>query len=226
MTEWVALIERCALKGLPLIMGIDSNAHSPLWGGEKTNKRGEALEELILRWDLVVVNQGEHECTFDNDRGGKSFIDLTICNQLGFEMVKENTWVVEDREDVSITHTDHKYITFWAGRYKPRGDVCRNLNKANWEIFYKELQLLPEKDPSIYGEAEKIQKTIEEALEKACPLRPILSHRPNAWWNEELTQLRQEMRKASKKRKNNILNFVEYKRRRAKFCRAVFAAKR
>ena len=44
-------------KDLALVMGIDSNAHSTLYG-TKTNKRGEDFEDFILKNGLMVENVG------------------------------------------------------------------------------------------------------------------------------------------------------------------------
>ena len=52
------LVDSCNRRGLPLLLGMDSNAHSHLWGCEETNARGEALEELIAGRNLTVMNTG------------------------------------------------------------------------------------------------------------------------------------------------------------------------
>ena len=53
----IKLIQHCTSSGDKLIIGMDSNAHSVLWGNE-TNSRGEWLEEFILDSNLTVENQG------------------------------------------------------------------------------------------------------------------------------------------------------------------------
>ena len=60
-------------------MGVDSNAHSQLYGPD-TNKRGEAFEEFILMQGLLVENRGTMP-TFETIRGDthlKSHIDVTL----------------------------------------------------------------------------------------------------------------------------------------------------
>ena len=52
------LVEFCEDKGLPLVCGLDCNAHSALWGSPDTNKRGEDLEEFIFQKNLFVQNVG------------------------------------------------------------------------------------------------------------------------------------------------------------------------
>src|SRR5688572_8027755 len=41
-----------------LIVG-DLNAYSPLWGANKTDQRGKALEELIEQYNLCILNSGQ-----------------------------------------------------------------------------------------------------------------------------------------------------------------------
>ena len=55
LLKFVQLLEICDSKRIPLIVGADSNAHSVMWGCEETSKRGEDLEELLLRFNLNVA---------------------------------------------------------------------------------------------------------------------------------------------------------------------------
>ena len=52
------LLEWCDNYSISLLIGADSNAHSPLWGCSNSNARGEELEELILTNHLAVMNVG------------------------------------------------------------------------------------------------------------------------------------------------------------------------
>ena len=61
-------------RQLPLILGMDSNSHSVLFG-ETTNKRGEELESFILSSGLMVENIGT-EPTYNAHR---SDMDIATC---------------------------------------------------------------------------------------------------------------------------------------------------
>ena len=61
-----------------IIIGTDSNAHSTVWNCPKTDKRGEFIEDFIEN-DLSCLNVGNSP-TFENARGFKSIIDITIAN--------------------------------------------------------------------------------------------------------------------------------------------------
>ncbi len=72
------LIDHCERGSVPLVIGMDCNAHSSLWDSVDVNKRGEELEELIMEKDLTVANCGE-ACTFETARA-KTIVDITITN--------------------------------------------------------------------------------------------------------------------------------------------------
>ena len=46
-----------SLRGKKAIIGLDSNAKSPLWCSRTTDDRGEALEAIIAQYGLHVLNQ-------------------------------------------------------------------------------------------------------------------------------------------------------------------------
>ena len=47
-TTFMELVKECKKRKLLLIVGIDSNAHSSMWGAEDTNDRGRELEEIFF----------------------------------------------------------------------------------------------------------------------------------------------------------------------------------
>ncbi len=92
LLKFVQLLDFCNSKRIPLIVGADSYAHSVLWGCEETNKRGEELEELILRFNLNVANRGG-EFTFSTSRAN-SIIDSTLVNSLTSNSLFPRNWRV------------------------------------------------------------------------------------------------------------------------------------
>ncbi len=102
------LVEYCSQKGVPLIAGIDSNAHNTVWGSPENNTRGEELEEFLLENSLFLMNRGGKP-TFVTDYS-KTHIDLTIANRQAVDIGIDN-WEVLER----MTGSDHKYISFRMG---------------------------------------------------------------------------------------------------------------
>ena len=74
-TDLINLIEQ--LSSPFLLLG-DFNGHSPVWGNESYNSRGQMLEDLFSEMDLCILNDGSstyiHPAT-----GSTSALDLSIC---------------------------------------------------------------------------------------------------------------------------------------------------
>ena len=85
-----------------MILRIDSNCHSQLFGPTK-NKRGEALELFIAKYNLQVENTC-HTPTYES-RGAKTCIDVTLTARLP---VSVKDWAVCREENGS----DHNTINF------------------------------------------------------------------------------------------------------------------
>ena len=94
------LIEHCSRKNKSLIISMDSNAHSVLWGPD-SNHRGEAIEDLLLTYGLTLENRG-FTPTF-LARGTQTHIDITLSLNCSLE-----DWQVTDE----VTLSDHQLIRF------------------------------------------------------------------------------------------------------------------
>ncbi len=198
------LLERLALKcdheDIPLVIGADTNAHSGMWGSSVPNGRGDDLEEFISNRNLIVANVG---CvpTFKSHLG-ESIIDVVLLNQAANNCLDMRDWRVEETE----TFSDHRYVSFKVGKYKPEKREYRNLKKANWDVFKDELRKAEFSTVSEDGSnldicAEQFQDVVAAALNVACPTKSACSLRPNPWWTRELEELRRRVKepKASKK---------------------------
>ena len=91
------LIQHCSTNDSKLVIGMDSNAHSVLWG-EETNSKGEWLEEFILNTNLNIENQGKKP-TFIG-RQTSTIIDITLTLN-----IVSNNWKVTDEVTLSDHHT-------------------------------------------------------------------------------------------------------------------------
>jgi hypothetical protein len=76
-----------------------------LWNNIYTNKRGKTLEEFIIINDLLVMNEKMKVPTFESN-SGRSWIDLTICNNILAQNIRR--WTCGEEESCS----DHKIILF------------------------------------------------------------------------------------------------------------------
>ena len=71
----VKSVESGKARNNELIISMDSNAHSDVYGSGYTDARGAKLEQFILEHNLEIVNEG-NEYTFESGVG-KSVIDIT-----------------------------------------------------------------------------------------------------------------------------------------------------
>jgi ribonuclease HI len=196
----------CNQNNLPLVLGCDANAHHVAWGSSNTNERGEALLEYLASTDLAWCNKG-HKPTFIT-RNRREVLDITLASPGVFTEIKD--WKVSDNPSLS----DHAMITFHFTIARPTEQWYRNVRKTNWKDYKEstlpaeinklfplsELRSISELD----SKAEELTKSIIDAYKKSCPLKKAGNkHKPNPWWNEDLTSLRRESRRLGRKAKRS-----------------------
>ena len=170
-------------------MGIDSNAHSDIWG-HSNNKRGYELVDYIIQEGFELHNTGKtytYECNT-----GKSVIDLTLSWNL-------KTGLTDWKVSREINHSDHNSIKYNLETELETIPLHRPWNKADWEVFKKDLAdkkiYIPKKitPHRLEKMLDQYYKQIEKALDKACPKqKEIIINKNNPWHKGTLKQLRIE----------------------------------
>ena len=122
----------------PILLLGDFNAHSTLWGCCKTDLRGKMIEDLLLKHNLSILNDGSntylHPAT-----GSSSAIDLSIASP---SLYLDFSWEVatdlhgSDHFPICI----HSYTTA-----PPVTNGTWKLSKADWTTF-------PSKASSDFGQ--------------------------------------------------------------------------
>ena len=110
-------------KNVEIIMGIDTNSHSTIYGDD-TNSRGKDMEEFIIDNGLSVENIGKIP-TFETIRGNLKMatcIDVTLSRGLDNKIAK---WTV----DQTYNGSDHNTITFEITRKNLKMEKTRNGTK-------------------------------------------------------------------------------------------------
>ena len=166
------LIEYADTKRYPLLFGLDSNAHSELYGPD-TNDRGKKFEEFILQYNLKVENRGEKQ-TYHAFRGGQgigSCIDVTLSR----DVLPLSDWRVNDQD---YNGSDHHTISWSLSLELPPPRLIRPWRSANWTKFRQKLTKSKLDDTPVNFTTRKIDKylnriykAINEALDEACPTR-------------------------------------------------------
>ena len=129
--DWVQdIIDYANDKGYALLLGIDSNCHSTLYGLE-TNRRGEELEDFIAKNRLYVENIGTTP-TF-NTKWGTSIIDITLSSHMAMSV---KNWQVSQEYNGS----DHNSIEFELDKEKVIIEEQYQYHKADWNLFTNELK--------------------------------------------------------------------------------------
>ena len=190
------LVEYCKVNKLPLICGLDANAHSPLWGSPDTNPRGEDLEFFIFENNLLVHNVG-NEYTWRR-RNQSSIIDITLSLNLREDVLD---WHVSGKE----TFSDHRMIRFNIDKPETTKIWSRNYVKADWKLFEeyvtRNLEVCSEHCSEHVVETvlgsdqwsehraeialDHFYDTINKALDKSCPKHKIKQKDSLIWWNQE-----------------------------------------
>ena len=167
--EWLIRLLKMAMgRKYPVIIGADSNAHSTLFGND-CNKRGEQLEDLILRFGLRVENKGEAP-TFEVRRGDRivqTSIDVTLTHGLRVDV---RDWHV----DRGYNASDHNTIRFKVMLDKSEPESIRPWGKADWTAFKTELKTdyaIPDamSMKKLDRLVDRMYAALDKAMDKACP---------------------------------------------------------
>ena len=217
--DWMSNIMSYANnKRCSVLLGIDTNCHSELFGDE-TNKRGEELEDFIFMHDLEVENRGNIPTfsTFKNNKLATSFIDITM---------SRGVTVADWRVDESFNNSDHNTLCYNLILAPPPTKLIRPWSKANWSRFHRILSKHSFFIPDIMSTkkldalVQSLYKILNYALDKACPLRPSKTLPTNLnWWNKRLDNQSKQLNKQYKKAKRtrSLTETIKLKLMKQKF---------
>ena len=121
------LSRKCLRDKNPILICLDSNAHSSLWGMEN-NSRGDRIEEWLFSSSLKVINTGDKHTFFN--RRSQTVIDITIASQ-GLANRLEH-WKVVDEHMCS----DHKLIQMYLNTKVPPKHKVFQWSKCDWTAFF------------------------------------------------------------------------------------------
>ncbi len=183
-------------SNIPVVLAFDANAWSASWS-ERTNARGDQMDELIVSHGLTVENVGRN-ITYDGVKG-QSIPDCTLTR--GISLLN---WGVNSKvEGLS----DHKLISFsFEGVSREHFVPTFNLKKADWGLFAENLSKL---DFNFGGEkwdkqgvneyANQLQSNIISALTSACPMTKPHTSRTPVFWSKELAKLLRILKRAKRR---------------------------
>jgi hypothetical protein len=196
------------------IIGIDTNAHSQIWGYDNSDTRGEIFEDLIIAYNLCPLNSGDTPTFYTQH--GKSIIDVTLCSPNIHKFC--SNWRVSTEHIAS----DHRLISLDIQIEKPLPELKQNLAKCNWTLVRDRLSQLPIVNHTLWSEeiieleTKFITTFITDIVDNVCPPRPQKYKINLTHWNENLTMTRRAMRKAWHRLQKNDTpqNWADYNKLR------------
>lgn len=161
-----------------LIMG-NFNAHNPLWGSKRLDRRGRLIENLLNDNDLILLNTGEG--TYLNQKSNNlSALDLALCSP---SVAPPFQW-----KCLGDHLTDHFPASIeFVGRTGTHGIPKRwKLDNANWALFKENLENFVLLSTGV-NEATRIvtDKIISAALTAVTQTKGVKGKKMVPWWNEE-----------------------------------------
>jgi exonuclease III len=169
-----------------LICG-DFNAHSTLWNASYLDKRGETIENLLSKNNLVMLNTGSP--TFQNWKGELSHIDLSIASP---SLAAKTNWFTNN----TCFGSDHHPITIQINfPFDSEMDFIPKwkLEKADWKMFATlcSNNIMSDSFSCFSSTEEKIEaftSCIIEAADAAIPSTKPYKGRKKflPFWNEKI----------------------------------------
>ena len=224
-----------------VILGLDGNGHSPLWGPPEVrqNQVGSRLEEFIASSDLDILNDPGEPATFVSDVGDRTWIDLTLSTPcISFSV---SDWRVHTD---FLSGSDHRPIFFSVDTSPLCSAVFsrRAWDDTPWDEFTSTVRQrcqdaglievgedggAPERNPmSIEDQVACLTQILEGAIEDHVPMRTICwASKP--WWSPEVASARKHMRHMLHRaqRIGTVLDWKLYRHARRCFTSLVRKAK-
>ncbi|KMQ90177.1 reverse transcriptase [Lasius niger] len=188
-----------SLRGKRLIVAVDANARSSLWGSQETDDRGAKLEDLVRAYGIEVVNDVGQAPTFWTARGS-SFIDVTLASPSISQFIGD--WKVR----CDWTTSDHNSVDIRLRVPRGRGgggtaNTRFDIRRADWERFSESLADLSRSRLEVLGlqsaeDVEEMANTLTIILNEACTASmPKKRHfrKSNPWWTRELTIIKKKV---------------------------------
>ena len=195
-------IQASRKRKIPILICADTNSHSSLWGSEVSNTRGEHIEDMLYRHNLVVQNVGAHYTYFC--KNAQTIIDVTLTSSDLNGCI--SNWTVNSLPRGS----DHLMISFNITISIDRNIVARNFRKGDFACFQKIMETKDRFIPDIWSveqlemSSKLFQEDVENALQQTHPKHKVSVKMPTyEWWDEDLRKQKKAVNSAFSKYRRN-----------------------
>lgn len=200
----------------PFIVGGDFNAKHHLWGNADANRLGRVMEQVLLRSDAVLLNDGTRT-HFHVQNNTSSAIDLTLCSP---DILQDVEWGVHD----DLCGSDHYPIIIKERIFQqPRREARFQIDRANWILFHclTEITDLDQFDGRINVEdvLARFVELLLRAAEASIPINSGEARKPRVpWWNSDCSEACRERKHALRRyqRSGLVADRITYNRARAR----------
>ena len=180
----------------PFLLVGDFNARSPMWGNPDTNRKGNMVEDFLLKNNVCLLNDCSHT-HLDSSTGKTSSLDLSICDP---EIQSDFSWSVSE----DLYGSDH-FPIFISPITIPKTCLPQkwNFKKADWTAFSADC----EKQLNLQSEVSSYESFTERLLsicDKHIPKTSGKPRRNKTWFSDEC-------RAITKKKKQALRKFIKTK---------------
>ncbi|XP_071052899.1 uncharacterized protein [Onthophagus taurus] len=198
--------------GIPVVIGADVNARSPMWHDCILDYRGEILQDCVLSRDLYIINKPGNLPTFETVNG-HSAIDVTMVSGPALSMISE--WKV-----LSTTASDHRSLLcdVQSGLQSETENMINmtneggNIRKVKWDRVEEELRSVFN-NPFVWKlnrltdvneMVNMINESMNHVMSVTLPSKGRQSISKNRWWNRELESDKRIVKRVRKELRNKI----------------------
>ena len=182
-----SLVDHCNSNNIPLITGMDSNAHHTAWLSRDTNPRGITLLDFFSSTALLWANTSSNP-TYVTKRSS-SLIDLTVYNRCAASANLVTNWTMNAPSSLS----DHCIISFnlKKGRNPPSTSSAFSLcdmEKCRNSINHELSSIILSPTPStsrLDSTCSHVLKIINKCHIAACPIVRLKHPKSSPWWTKE-----------------------------------------
>lgn len=185
------------LRGERILVGMDANARSPLWGDRKLDEKGAKLQEFIRACGCNIINVAGQPPTYWTS-WGSSHIDVTLASPSMTQFIGD--WKVR----ADWTSSDHRSVDIRLRVPRVKGEERRtqnarfDTNRADWERFATNVLELANSRLELaqLESAEEVDRfanlftgvLVDSCIETMPKKRQF--RKSNPWWTKELTILK------------------------------------
>ncbi|MEM6804865.1 MAG: reverse transcriptase family protein, partial [Bacteroidota bacterium] len=174
---------------LGLIIGMDANCHSGMFGSPSQNHRGDVMDEFVISNELIPLNKGNTPTW--NNKKSSSIIDISMTNDRLVNKIQN--W----RVNTQIFISDHKIIEFKLANFQGVNERRRDFTQFSPSLFNEViLRCLGDWNSSdiSFNNTEDIDKALEwydkvitSALDICAPFKSVnIKTNHLSFWCEEL----------------------------------------